>query len=179
MATLHVPDELVNGCFHFPGQAVLVEGRLIAALGPYEELAAAHPEARVRRWPGQLAPGICEHDVQELLEHSYFPDPREAGELGTEPLTGDALDALGMDEARWGASARRGLQRLMARGIVEVCGEFTRPAVRDAVQRSGMYSPPGHGRRYLEPGGEARFAVWDGDGCVVAVVGGTIVFRRR
>ncbi|MEK8144488.1 hypothetical protein NKH18_30240 [Streptomyces sp. M10(2022)] len=62
-----------------------------------------------------------------LLEAAYHPDPREADVLGTEPLTGDALTALGMDEARWGASARRGLQRMLRHGTTAVAGTFTRP----------------------------------------------------
>ncbi|MEV6104595.1 hypothetical protein AB0M28_07730 [Streptomyces sp. NPDC051940] len=179
MGTLHVPDLLINGCFEFEDCAVLVEGPVIAGLDSYETLAAAHPGARVRRWPGYLVPGLCEHGEVERLERTYYPDPREAEELGTEPLTGAALAALDMNEARWGASARRGLQRLMAQGIVEICGEFTRPVIRDAVLRSGMYSQPPHERRALRVGGEARFAVFDDDGCVAAVIGGRLVYRRR
>src|SRR5690606_11202913 len=62
----------------------------------------------------------------------------EAGELGTAPLTGEALAGLGMTEARWGASARRGVQRLLAHGVVAVAGPLRRPAVVDAVQRAGL-----------------------------------------
>ncbi|MGW6460829.1 hypothetical protein ACWF94_33705, partial [Streptomyces sp. NPDC055078] len=102
------------------------------------ELTATRPDARIRRWRGLLTPGLRHALAVPLLEAAYHPDPREAGELGTEPLTGDALTALAPDEARWGSSARRGLQRLLAHGTTAVTGPFTRPSVRTAVARSGL-----------------------------------------
>ncbi|WP_435206145.1 imidazolonepropionase-like domain-containing protein [Micromonospora sp. bgisy143] len=44
-----------------PGQAVLVSGDRVEAVGPLVDLAEAHPEVRVRRWPGTLGPGLL-HD---------------------------------------------------------------------------------------------------------------------
>ncbi|WP_055555963.1 hypothetical protein [Streptomyces sp. NBRC 110028] len=41
--------------------AVLVDGGRVAAVGPLEELRAAHPRARVRQWPGTLGPALV-HD---------------------------------------------------------------------------------------------------------------------
>ncbi|MEV3966391.1 hypothetical protein AB0M34_36960, partial [Nocardia sp. NPDC050193] len=89
------------------GRALAVRGAWIAGSAPLEDLVAAHPAARVRRWPGILTPGLVNAHGTELLEGAYHPDPREAGELGAEPLTGPALAALAPDDARWGASARR------------------------------------------------------------------------
>jgi hypothetical protein len=152
MLTIHAADLLVPGHPNWPsvpGGAVLVKGREIEAVGTCEELTAAHPNARVRRWPGLLTPGLLNPYGPELLEQAYHPDPREADELGTEPLTGEALAALGMTDARWGASARRGVQRMLAHGTVAVAGDLWRPAVRDAVDRTGMTTeerfedPPG------------------------------------
>ncbi|MEU3858956.1 hypothetical protein AB0F03_16530 [Streptomyces sp. NPDC028722] len=153
MLTLHTADLLVTGDPHralLPRGAILADGRTIAAVGPYDELAAAHPAARVRRWPGLITPGLLNPYGPELLERAYHPDPREAGTLGTEPLTGEAaLAALGMTDARWGASARRGVQRMLAHGTVAVAGPPRRPAVADAVRRAGLASrertaePPG------------------------------------
>ncbi|MFF9088945.1 hypothetical protein ACF1BE_21465 [Streptomyces sp. NPDC014991] len=153
MLTLHTADLLVTGDPRYapvPGGALLADGRTIAAVGPYDEVAAAHPAARVRRWPGLLTPGLLNPYGPELLEGAYHPDPREADALGTEPLTGGtALTALGMTDARWGASARRGVQRMLAHGTVAVAGPLRRPAVADAVRRAGMTSrqrtaePPG------------------------------------
>jgi cytosine/adenosine deaminase-related metal-dependent hydrolase len=121
------------------GRALAVKGAWIADSGALEELVAAHPRARVRQWPGILTPGLVNLHGNELLEEAYHPDPREADELGTEPLTGDALAALAMDDARWGASARRCVQRMLAHGTVRAaCEELRNRAVRDAVHRSGL-----------------------------------------
>lgn len=163
------------------GWALAVEGAWIAEAGPLEKLAADRPRARVRQWPGILTPGLVNPHGTELLEETYHPDPREADELGTEPLTGDALAALAMNDARWGASARRGVQRMLANGTVAAaCEELRNRAVRDAVRRSGLgvvgrLGRPG-GVPSLDPyasglpvefapprerGSAARFAVFD------------------
>ncbi|MCZ7458677.1 imidazolonepropionase-like domain-containing protein [Streptomyces sp. WMMC940] len=151
MLTIHAADLLLPGGpgAPVPGGAVAVRGSAIAAVGPYAEVAAAHPGARVRRWPGVLTPGLCNPYGPELLERAYHPDPREAGELGTEPLTGAALAALEMTDARWGASARRGAQRMLARGTVAVAGDLRRGAVLDAVTRVGLSCE----ERFTEPEG--------------------------
>ncbi|MFE1172123.1 hypothetical protein [Streptomyces sp. NPDC058773] len=177
-----------------PGHAVVVDGARIAALGPYEELwatygmgvppAGAEPKAwgraRVREWDGVLTPGRHEPEGAALLEAAYHPDPREADALGSEPLTGAALAALDMTETRWGGSARRGLQRLLAAGTTSLTGPFTRPAVRTAVRRSGLAEPSGGRPRALTAGGPADFAVFAEDGgCLVTVLGGRLVYRRR
>ncbi|MGW3494238.1 hypothetical protein [Streptomyces sp. NPDC001020] len=141
MLTIHAADLLITKDPRRPavaGGAVLVDGRACAAVGTLEELAAAHPAARIRRWPGLLTPGLVNPYGPELLERAYHPDPREADELGTEPLMGEALAALPMTDTRWGASARRGVQRMLAHGTVAVAGDLRHPAVRDAVYRAGM-----------------------------------------
>ncbi|WP_217235288.1 hypothetical protein [Streptomyces sp. AC555_RSS877] len=189
MLTIHTAGLLVPGDRRpaVPDGAVLVDGRVIAAVGPYEELVAARPTARVRRWPGLLTPGLLNPHGPELLELAYHPDPREADELGTEPLTGDALAAVvesgALTDARRGASARRGVQRMLAHGTVAVAGDLWRPAVADAVHRAGLRveqrfgSPTGPpsldplaGRKLAEAiltplaphsGADATFAVFD------------------
>ncbi|MET9320983.1 hypothetical protein ABZX75_12475 [Streptomyces sp. NPDC003038] len=142
MLTLHTAELLVPGpqTPPLPGGAVLVEGDRIARVGPYEDLAAAYPHARARRWPGVLTPGLLVRGADALLERTYYPDdPYEITELGADPISGQAaLDGLKMTEARWGNSARRGTQKLLARGVVAVTGRFTIPAVRTAVTRSGL-----------------------------------------
>lgn len=184
MLTLHTAELLVPaaGSAPLPGGAVLVEGDRIADVGPYEALAAAYPHARARRWPGVLTPGLLVRGADTLLERTYHPDdPYETAELGTDPISGqDALEALKLTEARWGHSARRGTQKLLARGVVAVTGRFAIPAVRTAVARSGLtILPPApyagtpaldpfagrnaaeeafHG--VLEQGAPARFAVF-------------------
>ncbi|MFJ4920118.1 hypothetical protein [Streptomyces sp. NPDC088725] len=166
------------------GHAVLVEGDRLAAVGPYGELSAGYGgRARVREWDGVLRPGRYEPDAAALLGAAYWPDPRESGALGTEPLTGDALAALDMTDARWGASARRGIQRLLARGVTVLAGPFDRPTVRAAVERSGIRWYPAPGAtvrpRVLSPGQVADFTVLAADGrCLVTALGGRLVHRR-
>ncbi len=158
MLTLHraavlLPAPADPAAPSIPDGAVVVRGDRIAGLGPYRELAAAFPGARVREWDGLLTPGLLNRHGHWLLECAYHPDPRE--EIGAGPLHGPALDALGLgasgpsspapDEARWGGSARRGLQRMLSQGTTAVAGPFERASVRTAVARSGLLAVPGDG----------------------------------
>ncbi|MFD5814869.1 hypothetical protein [Streptomyces sp. NPDC127038] len=199
MPTIHVAEESA-------GTAVLADGATVAAIGPYEELAAAHPEAKVRRWPGILTPGLLNPYGPELLEATYHPDPREAEGFGTEPIGGErAKRIFRADPTRLGASARRGIQRMLAHGTVAVAGELRSRSVADAVRRAGLAvgrrpdrlpGPPALSPAplillpALVPGGPARFAVFDvadraelvrrGAGtCVATVIGGRLVYRAR
>ncbi|MFD0419109.1 hypothetical protein [Streptomyces sp. NPDC127108] len=161
------------------GHAVAVDGARFAAVGPYEDLFASYGErARVRDWgDALLTPGRFEPDAGALLESAYWPDPREADDLGTDPLTGPALAALELTDSRWGASARRGVQRLLATGTTALAGPFTRPPVRTAVARSGLRDRPVVAP---ETGGDADFAVLTPDGtCLATAIGGRLVYRRR
>ncbi|MFI1889979.1 imidazolonepropionase-like domain-containing protein [Streptomyces jumonjinensis] len=203
MRTLHTADAVLTAD-GAPADSVAVDSGVIVAIGPYATVTAAHPGARVRRWSGLLAPGLWRTRAAGLLEAAYHPDPREAAELGAEPLTGAALAALEMDETRWGASARRGLQRMLAQGTTAVTGPFSRPSVRTAVARSGLRvrvretERPGDGPEILLDGelvlgGPADFAVFAakaGGGlptraslpsgtarCVATVLGGRLVYR--
>ncbi|MGV9880549.1 hypothetical protein [Streptomyces sp. NPDC003006] len=199
MLTLHVAE-------HSPEAAVLADGAIIAAVGPYESLAAAHPSARVRRWPGILTPGLLNPYGPELLEATYHPDPREADELGTDPIAGERARAIfRADPSRLGASARRGVQRLLAHGTVAVAGELRARPVIDAVRRAGLAvgrRPPRlPGPPSLSPtplillpsltkSAPARFAIFDvptradlprrgTSTCVATVVAGRLVYRSR
>ncbi|MFF2074717.1 hypothetical protein ACFVXG_08165 [Kitasatospora sp. NPDC058162] len=126
----------------FADGAVVVRGELVEAVGPYAELAAAHPSARVRDWGrALLAPGLRNPCGQRLLERDYHPDPRE--EIGVEPVVDGLVGCA--DETRYGASARRGLQRMLGYGVTAVAGPFARAAVRTAVARSGLVALPGAG----------------------------------
>ncbi|TJZ51909.1 hypothetical protein FCH28_18785 [Streptomyces piniterrae] len=136
MLTIHAADAVLATSPRC--DAVAVDGGLIVGVGMLDRMTAEWPLARVRRWPGLMTPGLVNHQAAALLEAAYHPDPREADELGTEPITGDALAALAMDDARWGASARRGLQRMLQHGTTAVAGPFHRPTVRTAVARSGL-----------------------------------------
>ncbi|MET8684224.1 hypothetical protein ABZV77_08410 [Streptomyces sp. NPDC004732] len=199
MLTLHVAE-------NSPEAAVLVDGASVAAVGSFDDLAAAHPAARVRRWPGILTPGLLNPYGPELLEATYHPDPREADSLGTEPIGGERARAIfGTDPSRLGASARRGVQRLLAHGTVAVAGELRARPVVDAVRRAGLavgQRPPRlPGPPSLSPtplillplltqATSARFAIFDvptrqdlvhrgASTCVATVVGGRLVYRAR
>uniref|UniRef100_A0AAU2VRP8 Aminodeoxyfutalosine deaminase/Imidazolonepropionase-like composite domain-containing protein n=1 Tax=Streptomyces sp. NBC_00008 TaxID=2903610 RepID=A0AAU2VRP8_9ACTN len=230
MLTVHAaPLVLPVGAGPVERGAVAVDGDRIVALGPYEAVAAAHPAARVRQWPGVIAPGLRQRHAEWLLTRCYHPDPREADELGVEPLSGEAFARLGreLDATRWAGSVRRGLQQMLRYGTTHLTGPFRDPAVRTAVSRSGLVEVPGGasssvsesvpgsvsgsvsmgGAADLDPlaggrdlpgavhaplvtGARADFAVFDvpdeatlvaaGAGsCVVTVLGGRLVYRRR
>ncbi|MEU8922803.1 hypothetical protein AB0D10_17975 [Kitasatospora sp. NPDC048545] len=150
-----LPDPADPTAPSFADGAVVVRGERVEAVGPYRELAAAHPDARVRDWGSAvLAPGLCNPYGHRLLERAYHPDPRE--EIGVEPVA-DGL-AGSTDEARCGASARRGLQRMLGFGVTAVAGPFARPSVRTAVGRSGVVEVP------VRPGGADVAGVPDGTG---------------
>ncbi|MYX15774.1 hypothetical protein GTY67_20670 [Streptomyces sp. SID8374] len=186
MLTVHAaPLVLPVGAAAVVEGAVAVDGDRIAAIGPYEDVVAAHPSARVRRWPGLLTPGLRQDRARELLTRCYHPDPREADELGELPLWGEEFERLAaaMDTARRAGSVRRGLQRMLRHGTTHVVGPFGAddPVLRTAVSRAGLVQTrgrPGDGPPDLDPfaaggdlaatahgpltvGGRADFAVFD------------------
>ncbi|RKT16335.1 hypothetical protein BX285_0670 [Streptomyces sp. 1114.5] len=148
MLTLHraafvLPDPADPTAPSHPDGAVVVRGERVEAVGPYGALAAAHPGARVRDWGSTavLAPGLRNPYGHWLLERAYHPDPRE--EIGVEPVVDGLVGST--DEARCGASARRGLQRMLGFGVTAVAGPFERASVRTAVARSGLVASAGAG----------------------------------
>ncbi|MFI5807918.1 hypothetical protein [Streptomyces sp. NPDC051561] len=162
------------------GDAVVVDGDRIRAIGRYEELAPhLGTGARTREWDGCLTPGRYEPDAVALLQQHYWPDPREADTLGTAPLSGSALRDLDMTDTRWGASARRGIQRLLAHGTTAVAGPFTHPAVRLAVDRSPVRVLHTPRPSPLTRSAAADFAIFtEPEGkCLATVVGGRLVYR--
>ncbi|MEU9041879.1 MULTISPECIES: imidazolonepropionase-like domain-containing protein [unclassified Kitasatospora] len=145
MLTLHraafvLPDPADPAAPSIADGAVVVRGEHVEAVGPYEDLVAAHPGARVRDWGSALlAPGLRNPYGHWLLERAYHPDPRE--EIGVEPVADGLVGST--DEVRCGASARRGLQRMLGFGVTAVAGPFERASVRTAVARSGLAGLPG------------------------------------
>ncbi|MFE9256379.1 hypothetical protein [Streptomyces sp. NPDC006879] len=139
MLTLHTTALLLPGDGEtIAGGAVLVDGDRIAALGTAQALRAEHPAARVRHWPGALTPGLRQRHATWLLTGCYFPDPREAAELGELPLFGPALDALALDAPRRAGSVRRGLQQMLRRGTTAVAVDPGHPLLAPAVSRVGL-----------------------------------------
>ncbi|MGF1425174.1 imidazolonepropionase-like domain-containing protein [Kitasatospora sp. LaBMicrA B282] len=186
-ATAPPDDSVADG-------AVLVRGDRIAALGPYAELAAAHPEARLREWSGaRLTPGEAHPYGALLLEGYYHPDPREG--LGVTPRP---LPVGGVPAGQYGGlggSARRGLQLLLRHGAVALAGPFEKPEVRAAVSRSGLrvlapFEPaqavpmPGFDgvpQGALTVGERADFAIFQRETgeCLGTVLAGRLVYRGR
>ncbi|MFB6992440.1 MULTISPECIES: hypothetical protein [unclassified Streptomyces] len=188
MLTVHAaPLVLPVGAAAVAQGAVAVAGDRIVALGPYDEVVAAHPAARVRAWPGVITPGLRQWHGLWLLTRCYHPDPREADALGDQPLWGEQFERLaaGMDATRRAGSVRRGLQQMLRHGTTHVAGRFHDPAVRMAVARSGLtevsavgapgilvgepsldpfmegYDLPGSVHGPLTVGGRADLAVFD------------------
>lgn len=165
MLTLHTAERLRTGPGEqpAPGGAVAVDGAVIVAVGPLDELTAGHPRARVRRWPGTLGPGLVQHGTRELLQETYHPDPRDPERPGDR-----------------GESVRRGIHALLRRGVTAVADDSTDPAVGAALSRSGLARvPAGAEAAVLRPGARADLAVFDSDGtCVATVLAGRLVHRR-
>ncbi|MEU1126318.1 hypothetical protein ABZ371_22825 [Streptomyces sp. NPDC005899] len=186
MLTVHTaPLVLPVGTPPVAAGAVAVDGERVVAIGPYDAVVDAHPTARVRRWPGVLTPGLRQWHGPALLTRCYHPDPREADELGEDPLSGAEFERLAarLDEPRRAGSVRRGLQRMLSHGTTHLAGPFGDRTVRTAVARSGLVpvaGPPGgvpgepdldpfvHGRDLpgcahgpLTVGGRADLAVFD------------------
>ncbi|MDF6019493.1 hypothetical protein [Streptomyces sp. JH34] len=154
MLTVHAaPLVLPVGAAGVDDGAVAVDGDRIVAVGQYDAVTAAHPAARIRRWPGVLTPGLRQWNGVPLLTRCYHPDPREADELGEQPLTGEDFERLAarMDEPRRAGSVRRGLQRMLRHGTTHVAGGFTDAAVRTAVGRAGLTVVPPAGAPAGEP----------------------------
>ncbi|GAA0396288.1 hypothetical protein [Streptomyces luteireticuli] len=175
MLTIHAAGLLLTGADVLPDGAVAVDGAAVAALGPLDEVAAAHPGARVRRWPGVITPGLRQWHGGALLERTYHPDPREYEAVGDRSLTGERLAALEMSETRWAGSVRRGLQHMLRHGTTAVAGDFTDPVVRTAVARSGLRALPGAGA----PGTEPDLDPFAGAGDLAGAVAGPLTVGGR
>lgn len=132
------------------GAAVAVDGDRIVAVGTAAEVTAAHPVARVRQWPGRLAPGRT---------HS--------GALPDAPSARERVHAL----LRTGVTAVGGEQP-----DPEIRSALARAGLATAA---GPKTPPDLSARPLSPGARADFAVFDGATCVATVVAGRLVHRRR
>ncbi|SBT53413.1 imidazolonepropionase-like domain-containing protein [Micromonospora narathiwatensis] len=100
------------------GQAVLVDGDRIGAVGPLDELTEAYPGVRVRRWAGTLGPALV-HDGPL----PPAPTPRERVH---------ALFRLGVAAVLAAHVTEPGLRAAATRNDVVVLGAFRPPALVEA-----------------------------------------------
>ncbi|MFI1096253.1 imidazolonepropionase-like domain-containing protein [Streptomyces sp. NPDC020917] len=149
MLSLHAADAVEPGGGRpaVPGGAVLVDGDRIAAVGPLDELAAAHPAARVRRWAGTVRPGRT-----EVLVLPDSADPRECGE-----------------------DVRRQLHGMLRRGVTAVDDGAADGAARSALDRSGLLRGSAPALTAGARADFAAFAP-DGT-CLATVLAGRLVHR--
>ncbi|MFR9774447.1 imidazolonepropionase-like domain-containing protein [Micromonospora sp. MS34] len=106
MRTVHTADllRLTPDDEARAGQAVLVTGDRIEAVAPLDELTAAYPGVRVRRWAGTLGPALV-HDGPP----PPAPSPRERVHALFRAGVGAVLAAHLTDPALRAAAARNGL----------------------------------------------------------------------
>ncbi|MCW3843563.1 hypothetical protein ONA70_26010 [Micromonospora yasonensis] len=106
MRTIHAADLLRPTPTDEPmsGGAVLVAGDRIERIAVLDELTAAYPDVRVRRWAGSLGPALV-HDGPL----PPAPTPRERVHALFRAGVGAVLDAHLSDPALRAAAARNGL----------------------------------------------------------------------
>jgi cytosine/adenosine deaminase-related metal-dependent hydrolase len=116
--------------------AVLVDGDRIVAVGVKAELVGAHPDARVRDWPGVLTPGLV--NAHAHTQYTDFADLAELGLPFPEWLGKMVVRRGEFTDVMWQESTRRGLHQMLSTGTTAVADIVTEPVVLSAVARSGM-----------------------------------------
>jgi aminodeoxyfutalosine deaminase len=115
---------------------VVVDGDRITGVGTRAELADRHPEARVRRWPGVLLPGLV--NAHTHLQYTDFADlaatgwpfPRWIRELTARRAT--------LTEPMWRESTRRGVHALLSSGTTAAADIVTDPVALLPTARAGL-----------------------------------------
>jgi len=157
--TLHAADVVVtNDPSTHDGEpiadgAVLVDGEHVAAIGPRAELTGAHPQARIRTWPGVLTPGLV--NAHAHLQYSDY------GDLATSGLPFDRwIAALQRRRStftpeQWAEGTRRGIHLMLRSGTTAAADVVSDDGPLPPTARSGLA-----GVSYVEVvGADAR--VWD------------------
>ncbi len=123
--------------------AVAVSGDTIAAVGPLDAVLAAVPDARVRRWPGVLTPGMV--NAHAHLQYTDFGDLATSGLPFFTWIRTLTERRRTWAPAQWRESARRGVHELLRTGTTCVADVVTDAAVLPVLARSGLA-----GTAYLE-----------------------------
>lgn len=118
------------------GGAVLVDGDRIVAVGPREQLAAEHPEAREHVWSGVLTPGLV--NAHAHLQYTDFEELNSIDEPFPVWLGRMVAKRPTFTREMWQESARRGLRLMLAAGTTAVADIVTEPEVLEPTAQSGI-----------------------------------------
>lgn len=116
--------------------AIVVDNDRVVAVGTRAGLVAAHPEARVRDWPGILTPGLVNSHAH--TQYYDFGDLASSGLPFPEWLHQMVARRATFTDALWQESTRRGLHAYLKTGTTAVADIVTEPVVLSAIARSGI-----------------------------------------
>lgn len=133
--------------------AVAVDGGRVLAVGTLAEVAAGHPGARTRRWPGVLTPGLV--NAHAHLQYTDFADLAGSGLAFTPWIARLTERRRGFTPARWAESTRRGVHGLLRTGTTAVADVASDAAALGPPARAGLA-----GVSYVEAVG-ADTAAWE------------------
>ncbi|MEZ0107172.1 cytosine/adenosine deaminase-related metal-dependent hydrolase [Catenulispora sp. EB89] len=137
MLTLHAaPLVLPMTSAPIADGAIVVDNDRVLAVGTRADLVAAHPEARVRDWPGILTPGLVNSHAH--TQYYDFADLATSGLPFPEWLHQMVERRATFTDAMWQESTRRGLHAYLKTGTTAVADIVTEPVVLSAIARSGI-----------------------------------------
>ncbi|MEP7054827.1 MAG: amidohydrolase family protein [Actinomycetota bacterium] len=116
--------------------AVAIAGDRIAAVGRLSELQAAYPDARVRRWPGVLTPGLV--NAHAHLEYTDFADLASTGLPFPDWIQLVIARKATFTPAMWMESARHGVHQLLRSGTTCVADVVTNGPAMIAAGATGL-----------------------------------------
>ncbi|MGF1667118.1 MAG: amidohydrolase family protein [Acidimicrobiia bacterium] len=111
---------------------VLVDGDLIADVGPLDQVMARHPDVAVRHWPGVMTPGLV--NAHTHLQYTTFD---RVGAVRYPDYVSWAVRFVAEYDARphedWVAAARLGVERSLAAGVTCLADVVTDWEARDVL----------------------------------------------
>ena len=119
-----------------PDGAVVCDGDRIVAVGRLDEVAAAHPDARVRAWRGVLLPGLV--NAHAHLEYTAFADLATSGLPFPRWIAELTRRRSSMSTADWLESSRLGAHQLLRTGTTCVADVVTHGPALVAAARAGL-----------------------------------------
>lgn len=135
--------------------AVALAGDRVVSAGPADEVLAAAPDARVRRWPGVLTPGLV--NAHTHLQYTDFADLATSGLPFFTWIRTLTERRMRWTPALWQESTRRGVHEALRTGTTCVADVVTDVAVLPVLARSGLA-----GTAYVEVVG-VQSSDWDAE----------------